>query len=691
MKTIKTKIILLMGILLFIICLGLGLESYSTASGLLINNAKDTMPKFALEASKIITLEISNELNRLESIAANSSLSLAADSAGDFSQVRTLLEQEKKRVGALNLAIIDRQGKSTDYSGKISDVKDADYFKKAMGGERNVSDPLKNQDDNSLIMIYAVPIKAGNEVTGVLTATRNGYELCDMAKSITYGKTGKVFVVNQKGKTIAHADESLISKILQNSAATKSTEKTGTVDTVTSPSVSDSTDTNSMLGFKNFSELQKEMSAGKTGFGEYEFNGISKFMGYAPVEDQGWSAAVEVDRSEVLSGLGNLKQRVAVFSLAFLLLSLAAAYIIARSIDKPITFLTRECNEMANGDFTRNIRGKYEKRRDEIGELARSFNRINVNVAQIIRSVIEETATVGNSVQTSTQAMSQLNSMIQEVSAITEEIASGMGRTASSTVEMNYSSSNMEKAIEVIAKKAQDGSIAAGEINTRALQLRDNFLSSQINVSKTLAATQENLQQALERSKAVDKIHMLSNAILQITSQTNLLALNANIEAARAGESGRGFAIVAEEIRKLAENSKETATEIQTITQEVVNSVGNLSSTSNHMLEFVATDITNDYTLMLEVMEQYSEDVKLINHLIDDFSANSEEIFASIQSMLKEIEDISLSTGEGAEGAASIAQKTAIVTEKASEVETQVEYSKNSTEKLASIVSRFKV
>ncbi len=688
MKTIKTKIILLMGILLFIICLGLGLESYSTASGLLINNAKDTMPKFALEASKIITLEISNELNRLESIAANSSLSLAAGSSGDFSGVRTILEQEKKRVGALNLAIVDRQGKSTDSSGKVSDVKDADYFKKAMGGERNVSDPLKNQDDNSLIMIYSVPIKVGNEVTGVLTATRNGYELCDMAKSITYGKTGKAFVVNQKGKTIAHADESLISKILQNSAAT---EKTSSVDTVTSPSVSGSTDTNSMLGFKNFSELQKEMSAGKTGFGEYEFNGISKFMGYAPVEGLGWSAAVEVDRSEVLSGLGNLKQRVAVFSLAFLLLSLAAAYIIARSIDKPITFLTRECNEMANGDFTRNIRGKYEKRRDEIGELARSFNRINVNVAQIIRSVIEETATVGNSVQTSTQAMSQLNSMIQEVSAITEEIASGMGRTASSTVEMNHSSSNMEKAIEVIAKKAQDGSIAAGEINTRALQLRDNFLSSQINVSKTLAATQENLQQALEKSKAVDKIHMLSNAILQITSQTNLLALNANIEAARAGESGRGFAIVAEEIRKLAENSKETATEIQTITQEVVNSVGNLSSTSNHMLEFVATDITNDYTLMLEVMEQYSEDVKLINHLIDDFSANSEEIFASIQSMLKEIEDISLSTGEGAEGAASIAQKTAIVTEKASEVETQVEYSKNSTEKLASIVSRFKV
>lgn len=91
------------------------------------------------------------------------------------------------------------------------------------------------------------------------------------------------------------------------------------------------------------------------------------------------------------------------------------------------------------------------------------------------------------------------------------------------------------------------------------------------------------MAEALEQAKAVDQIRMLFQSILEITAQTHLLALNASIEAARAGESGRGFVVVANEIRKLADGSKQAVDQIQSVTQEVVQSVTNLTANAEEL------------------------------------------------------------------------------------------------------------
>lgn len=141
------------------------------------------------------------------------------------------------------------------------------------------------------------------------------------------------------------------------------------------------------------------------------------------------------------------------------------------------------------------------------------------------------------------------------------------------------------------------------------------------------------MEEAIEKSKAVEQIDILSSSILDITNQTNLLALNASIEAARAGEAGRGFAAVADEISKLADQSSQAVNRIQTVVKEVNESVENLCSASGKILEFVDLEVKPDYEKLVSISEQYNHDASTFNGIMMDLSATSEELNASMDSI----------------------------------------------------------
>lgn len=266
-----------------------------------------------------------------------------------------------------------------------------------------------------------------------------------------------------------------------------------------------------------------------------------------------------------------------------------------------------------------------------------------------------------------------------------------MEETAASTQEMNATSAEIESAIESIASKAQEGAISAVEIKKRADELKKSAELSESNAHAVYSNTYNRLKSAIDESKAVERINALSKSILAITSQTNLLALNAAIEAARAGDAGKGFAVVADEIRKLAESSKNTVNEIQSITNIVVTSVEKLSDSSEEVIDFIEKQVIKDYEKMVKTGEQYSKDAEFVNDLVTDFSATSAEVLASVQNMVKAINEITAATNEGAGGTAIITQKMASVEEKAGEVLKAAEVSQNSSRKLINLVARFKI
>ncbi|MDF2596399.1 MAG: hypothetical protein K0R69_2740, partial [Clostridia bacterium] len=285
--------------------------------------------------------------------------------------------------------------------------------------------------------------------------------------------------------------------------------------------------------------------------------------------------------------------------------------------------------------------------------------------------------------------ISELDVEIEEVSATTQELSAGMEQTAASAQEMNVTSSEIENAAESIAKRTEEGAEHALEIKGRATQVKGMAIASQKALQSTRSEADAKLREAIVRSKAIGQISVLSEAILQITARTNLLALNATIEAARAGESGKGFAVVADEIRKLAQDSKGAVNQIQAITNEVIYSVENLIQNSEQVLDYLQTQVIEDYHTMVETGEQYSKDAEYVSDLISHFNVTAKELAESIQNIIKAIDEISIANNEAAEGTQNIAQKVISVSEKTSDIVELTTIAKESSEELLGMVSQF--
>lgn len=363
---------------------------------------------------------------------------------------------------------------------------------------------------------------------------------------------------------------------------------------------------------------------------------------------------------------------------------------IIRSIVQPLSVLQKALNDLVRngGDLTQNI---TVKSKDEIGDVADTVNSFLANMREIIAGVIDISTEVGHMADLMIDNVGSLNSEIEEISSTTEELSAGLEESNATTEEINSVSHEVEQVTADIAKKAEDGASNSVEISKRAESVRNIAVSSSKNANEIYDKSNQKLLKAMADAKAVENINVLAESILGITNQTNLLALNAAIEAARAGQAGRGFAVVADEIRKLAEESKESANQIQEVTAVIVDAVKFLSESSKEILDFVDGQVKKDYEKLVDVAEQYKVDADYVTGMSTDLSASAEELSASLQNIVHSISEISKATEESAMGSTNIANRTTNIVNSAQQVAALADDSRDSIVKLLDMVSKFKV
>ncbi|KAG2883382.1 hypothetical protein PC117_g26035 [Phytophthora cactorum] len=367
------------------------------------------------------------------------------------------------------------------------------------------------------------------------------------------------------------------------------------------------------------------------------------------------------------------------------------SYLTIRNIHRRMRAINSYCEEVTQGNLAATIAPQLLQGKNEISVIARAIHNMTGSTSNVITSVVNESQQINEMSDLTNQNMSELNERIREVSATVEELSATMEETSAYTENMNQSVNEVLRAAEYISARTKEKAESANVTSGKAEVLKQEASVSSKAAQDMYTSASVKMNDALERAHAVDQIGVLSQSILDITSQTNLLALNASIEAARAGEAGRGFAVVAEEIRKLADGSRQAADEIRHVTSEVTASVALLSSSAKEMLTFMFNQVGNDYKLLEDTADEYYTHAVEQANTVNDLHTTARQVNETVETLVRAIHEIATASEQSAASSQHIAEHMVSSTEQSLQVTSQSDQVKESALRLNDLVKGFKI
>lgn len=295
------------------------------------------------------------------------------------------------------------------------------------------------------------------------------------------------------------------------------------------------------------------------------------------------------------------------------------------------------------GDLTTRINVKTG---NELVFIRDGVNEFIETLQGVMKDVKNGTLILTDSADKMTSQIALANDNITNTSAALEELSASMDNVSTTASHIKEQLNDVRDAVESINDEVASGKERAGEIQKEADAIKNEAMQKKENTGARVEALSKTLDESVKESEQVNQIGELTKVILDIASQTNLLALNASIEAARAGEAGKGFAVVAQEISALADNSRQTAGNIQTISENVTQAVKELSNNAIEVVDFINNTVIADYEAFVETGEKYESTAGIMNEILEGFTERADSLDNTMHSMADSILTITDSVEE---------------------------------------------
>lgn len=592
----------------------IGITSYHRAQRELLARTEEAATASANGYSR----DLETWLQSMVDSAVHMSLSPAVRSL-DWNQQRAYLENVQQHFDYLHdIWVADRNGRFQTISGETGSLADQVHFQTALRGKANVNpNIITSKTSGERIVAVAAPIyDDSNRIAGVLGFSVSVEYIQSLVVDISAGANSYGFAIDGNGYVFAHPLPELRNMNVFEAG----------------------------MG-QGVSEALKDALAGKSGFTLYTWGDRKMYAAYAPISGTNWVLAIAIPEAVITDALAGIRNTtVLVVAASIVVLSLTIIWFVRRYVGS-LSFLVQHLESMAQGEFHATVK---QKTRDEVGRSFGALERLRAQLAEAIR----QAAQLSHQLAVASQ---ELSASTEETGASIEEIASTANEFAATVTAMSDNVQTMTQTAEAISSRVADGSRAVTTAVDGAARIRD-----------TMAKLSQEIMELSQRTSNIGKI---VDVIRGIADQTNLLALNAAIEAARAGEHGRGFAVVADEVRQLAEQSAQATGQIA------------------QMIRQIQTE-TKD---VVAAMEVGSEEAAAISQRIAESGKVLEQILEAVNGITAQIHSVATSAEQIGRGSQEIAATTEEQSASVEQMALQAQKLNEMAERLDSIVKQFRL